>query len=235
MSACVTLNPIGMGQTTLGAIPDLEREARTISPANCAGTSPNVGPEGPTTAADNSDRAYSSAPATTSKRRYSQLWYIACTCLRSRRPSESSKEEVEVCADGEGDAAGEYVEDNIGKVWELQNPNTTPSPPLQCSTKLPNPRPPSAPTSGNSNTSSADPNGSLINSNTFSAAVDASPEFPWTPEAFSNPGTIRFPTDPIRMSPRPVPRLHPTTVDSAQFRQAAAIFSALWSCPVVGI
>ncbi|KAG5722478.1 hypothetical protein E4T56_gene2866 [Termitomyces sp. T112] len=114
------------------------------------------------------------------------------------------------------------------------DPDTAPSPPLQCSTKLPNPHLPSAPTSGNSNTSSADPNGSLINSNTFSAAVDASPEFPWTPEAFSNPGTIRFPTDPIRMSPRPVPRLHPTTVDSAQFRQAAAIFSALWSCPVVG-
>ncbi|KAG5732671.1 hypothetical protein E4T56_gene16772 [Termitomyces sp. T112] len=108
-------------------------------------------------------------------------------------------------------------------------------PPLQCSAKLPNPHSPSTPTSGNSNTSLADPDSSLINSNTFSAAVDASPEFPWTPEAFPNPETIRFPTDPIRMSLRPVPRSHPTTVDSAQFHQAATISSALQSRPVVGI
>ncbi|KAG5731812.1 hypothetical protein E4T56_gene1543 [Termitomyces sp. T112] len=172
-------------RTTPGAIPDLEQEVRTISPATALEPPPI-------------------APAMT----------------------KSSKEEVEVCADGEGDAAGEYVEDDIGKVWELQTP------PLQCSAKLPNPRPPSAPTSGNSDTSSADPNGSLINSNAFSAAVDASPEFPWTPEAFPDPRTIHFPTDPIRMSPRPIPRLHPTTVDSVQFRQAAAISSALWSRPV---
>ncbi|KNZ75749.1 hypothetical protein J132_02001 [Termitomyces sp. J132] len=212
-----------MGRTTPGAIPDLEQEVRTISPAYCTGTSPNVGSEGPATAADNSDGAYSSAPATT----------------------KSSEEEVEVCANGERDAAGEYVEDDIGKVWELQrggdvttrslDPDTAPSPPLQCSTKLPNPCPPSTPTSGHSDTSSADPDGSLINSDAFSAAVDASPEFPWTPEAFPDPGTIRFPTDPIRMSPQPVPRSHPTTIDSTQFRQAAAISSALWSHPVVGI
>ncbi|KAG5719448.1 hypothetical protein E4T56_gene20614 [Termitomyces sp. T112] len=213
MSACVTLDPVGMGQTTPGAIPDLEQEARTISPANCAGTSPNVGPKGPATTTNNSDGAYSSTLATT----------------------KSSEEEVEVCANGEGDAAGEYAEDDIGKVWDFQNPDTTPSPPLQCSTKLPNPRPPSTPTLGNSDTSLADPNSSLINSNAFSAAVDASPEFPWTPKAFPDPRTIRFPTDPIRMSPRPVPRLHPTTVDSTQFHQAAAISSALRSCPVVGI
>ncbi|KAH0590756.1 hypothetical protein H2248_000881 [Termitomyces sp. 'cryptogamus'] len=100
------------------------------------------------------------------------------------------------------------------------NPDTAPSPPPQCSAKLPNPCPPSAPTLGNSNTSSADPNGSLINSDAFSAAVDAPPEFPWTPEAFPDPGTIRFPTDPIRMSPWPVPRSHLTTINSTQFRQA---------------
>ncbi|KAG5715196.1 hypothetical protein E4T56_gene3074 [Termitomyces sp. T112] len=88
------------------------------------------------------------------------------------------------------------------------------------------------PTSGNSDTSLADHDGSLINSDAFSTAVDASPEFHWTPEAFPNPGTIRFPTDPIRMSPRPVPRSHPTTVNSTQFRQAAAISSALQSRPV---
>ncbi|KAG5719751.1 hypothetical protein E4T56_gene18577 [Termitomyces sp. T112] len=76
------------------------------------------------------------------------------------------------------------------------------------------------PTSGNSNTSSADPDGSLINSDTFSTAVDAPSEFPWTPKAFPNPRMICFPTDPIRMSLRPVPRLHPTTVNSTQFRQA---------------
>ncbi|KAH0586306.1 hypothetical protein H2248_007553 [Termitomyces sp. 'cryptogamus'] len=42
----------------------------------------------------------------------------------------------------------------------------------------PNPCPPSAPTPGNSNTSLANPDGPLINSDAFSAAVDASPEFP---------------------------------------------------------
>ncbi|KAG5720970.1 hypothetical protein E4T56_gene422 [Termitomyces sp. T112] len=42
----------------------------------------------------------------------------------------------------------------------------------------PNPCPPSAPTPGNPDTSSANPNGPLINSDTFSAAVDASPKFP---------------------------------------------------------
>ncbi|KAG5348576.1 hypothetical protein C0989_009693, partial [Termitomyces sp. Mn162] len=136
----------------------------------------------------------------------------------------SSKEEVEVCANGEGDAAGEYAEDDIGKVWELQNSDTAPSPPLQCSAKLLNPHTPSAPTLDNSNTSSADPD--------FSAAVDAFPEFPWTPKAFPNPRTIRFLTDPIRMSPQPIPRSHPTTVDSVQFHQATAISSALQSCPV---
>ncbi|KAG5726825.1 hypothetical protein E4T56_gene594 [Termitomyces sp. T112] len=109
------------------------------------------------------------------------------------------------------------------------------TPLLQCSAKLPNPRPPSAPTSGNSNTSSADPDGSLINSDAFSTAVDASPEFPWTPKAFPDAGTIHFPTDPIRMSPWPIPRSHPTTINSAQFHQAAAISSALWSHPVLGI
>ncbi|KAG5733027.1 hypothetical protein E4T56_gene3627 [Termitomyces sp. T112] len=113
------------------------------------------------------------------------------------------------------------------------DPNTAPSPPLQCSAKLPNPRPPSTPTSSNSNTSSADPNSSLINSDAFSAAVDASPEFSWTPKAFPDPRMICFPTDPIRMSLRPIPRLHPTTIDSVQFHQAAAIFSALQSRPVV--
>ncbi|KAG5724537.1 hypothetical protein E4T56_gene17439 [Termitomyces sp. T112] len=156
-----------------------------------------------------------------SKRRYLRLQYIVCTRLRSHRPSESSKEEVKVCADGEGDAAGEYAEDNIGKVWEPQipRPRHHPQPP-QCSAKLPNPCPPSAPTSGNSNTSSANSNGSLINSDAFSTAVDASPQFPWTPKAFPDPRAIRFPTDPIRMSLRPAPRSHPTTVDSAQFRQA---------------
>ncbi|KAG5337504.1 hypothetical protein C0989_009464 [Termitomyces sp. Mn162] len=76
------------------------------------------------------------------------------------------------------------------------------------------------PTLGNSDTSSADPDSSLINSDAFSAAVDASPEFPWTPKAFPDPGTIRFPTDPIRMSLWPAPRLHSTTVNSTQFRQA---------------
>ncbi|KNZ76713.1 hypothetical protein J132_08782 [Termitomyces sp. J132] len=115
------------------------------------------------------------------------------------------------------------------------DPDTAPSPPLQCSAKLPNPHPPSAPTLGNSDTSSADPDGSLINSDAFSAAVDASPEFPWTPKAFPDPRTICFPTDPIRMSLRPVLRLHLTTVDSVQFCQAAAISSALQSRPVVGI
>ncbi|KAG5717113.1 hypothetical protein E4T56_gene6935 [Termitomyces sp. T112] len=71
-----------------------------------------------------------------------------------------------------------------------------------------------------SDTSLANPDGSLINSDAFSTAVDASPEFPWTPEAFPDPGAIRFPTDPIRMSPQPAPRSHPATVDSAQFCQA---------------
>ncbi|KAG5734846.1 hypothetical protein E4T56_gene645 [Termitomyces sp. T112] len=90
----------------------------------------------------------------------------------------------------------------------------------QCSAKLPNPCPLSAPTSGNSDTSSVDPNGSLINSDAFSTAVDAPPEFPWTPEAFPDPGTIRFPTDPIKMSPWPVPRSHLTTVDSTPIPDA---------------
>ncbi|KAG5732061.1 hypothetical protein E4T56_gene18832 [Termitomyces sp. T112] len=201
------------GWTTPGAIPDLEQEARTISPADCAGTSPNIGPKGPATAANNSDGAYSSTLATT----------------------KSSKEEVKVCADGGG-----MLLENMQKMTleKFGNPRTLtppPAPSLQCSAKLPNPRPPSVPTSGNSDTSSADPDSSLINSDAFSAAVDASPEFPWTPEAFPDPGTIHFPTDPIRMSPRPVPRLHLTTVDSVQSHQAAAISSALWSHPVVGI
>ncbi|KAG5716563.1 hypothetical protein E4T56_gene16221 [Termitomyces sp. T112] len=99
------------------------------------------------------------------------------------------------------------------------DPDTDPSPP-QCSAKLPNPCPPSTPTLGNSNTSLADSDSSLINSDAFFTAVDALPEFPRTPEAFHNPRMICFPTDPIRMSPRPIPRLHPTTVDSAQFCQA---------------
>ncbi|KAG5715235.1 hypothetical protein E4T56_gene3016 [Termitomyces sp. T112] len=99
------------------------------------------------------------------------------------------------------------------------NSDTTPSPP-QCSAKLPNPCPPSTPTLGNSDTSLADPDSSLINSDAFSAAVDAPPEFPQTSEAFPNPGMICFPTDRIRMSLRPVPRPHPTIANSAQFRQA---------------
>ncbi|KAG5726042.1 hypothetical protein E4T56_gene1250 [Termitomyces sp. T112] len=40
---------------------------------------------------------------------------------------KSSEEEVEECAEGDGDAAGEYVEDDIGKVWELQAPETSPT------------------------------------------------------------------------------------------------------------
>ncbi|KAG5730103.1 hypothetical protein E4T56_gene1867 [Termitomyces sp. T112] len=75
-------------------------------------------------------------------------------------------------------------------------------------------------TLGNSDTSLANPDGSLINSNAFSAAVDASPEFPWTPEASPDPGTIRFPTDPIRMLLQPTPRLHLTTINSTQFHRA---------------
>ncbi|KAG5727759.1 hypothetical protein E4T56_gene20799 [Termitomyces sp. T112] len=47
--------------------------------------------------------------------------YIACTHLQFRQPSESSEEEVEICANEDGDAAGKYMEDNIGKVWEPQN------------------------------------------------------------------------------------------------------------------
>ncbi|KAG5727559.1 hypothetical protein E4T56_gene12200 [Termitomyces sp. T112] len=113
------------------------------------------------------------------------------------------------------------------------DPNTAPSPPpLQCSTKLLNPCPPSTPTSGNSDTSSADPNSSLINSNAFSAAVDAPLKFPWTPKAFPDPGTICFPTDPIRMSPQPIPRSHLTTTLHSSVKPTAISF-ALLSHPVV--
>ncbi|KAG5350531.1 hypothetical protein C0989_010573 [Termitomyces sp. Mn162] len=40
----------------------------------------------------------------------------------------------------------------------------------------PNPRPPSGPTLGNSDTSPANPDGPLTNSNTFSAAINTFPE-----------------------------------------------------------
>ncbi|KAG5727483.1 hypothetical protein E4T56_gene11984 [Termitomyces sp. T112] len=59
MSACTTLDPVGMGQTIPGAIPGLEREAGTTSPTDSARASPDKGSKGPATAADNSDRTYS--------------------------------------------------------------------------------------------------------------------------------------------------------------------------------